>query len=209
MKTASHYTWTGPGRICISRGAPRGAPAGYKIFRSLAPTGDMMHMPYEQYRRKFFDEILGKLDPQQTWDALHELAGGAEPVIQCFERPPFSASNWCHRRMVAEWFEDKLGHKVDEIEPETKEQKAAHAAARQAAGNTGAGLARVSSGSTGPVVELVREAITRFKAMVERKYGVRFGAGSWIWMPDRIRADLDSTDDAEWSALMDRYRAVY
>jgi hypothetical protein len=36
--------------------------------------------------------------------AVHRLAGGAEPVLLCWERPPFTADNWCHRRMVAAWF---------------------------------------------------------------------------------------------------------
>jgi hypothetical protein len=55
------------------------------------------------------------LDPQHTWNQLHELAAGAEPVLLCWELPPFTASNWCHRRMAAAWFEDQLGIEVDEL----------------------------------------------------------------------------------------------
>lgn len=115
MKTASHFTYFGPGRIAISLGAPRGAPAGYRIYRTLAPTRDMLKLGYEAYRPRFF-EILAKLDPQREWDHLHTLAAGAEPVLQCFEKPPLdTCRNYCHRRMVAEWFEQHMGVQVPEI----------------------------------------------------------------------------------------------
>ena len=47
---------------------------------------------------------------------LQALAGEHEPVLLCYERPPFSPANWCHRRMVAEWLADKIGLDVLELE---------------------------------------------------------------------------------------------
>ncbi|MBW7996799.1 MAG: DUF488 domain-containing protein [Candidatus Glassbacteria bacterium] len=44
------------------------------------------------------------------------MAGGFEPVLLCFEKPPFGDDNWCHRRMVAEWLSDTLGIEVPEYE---------------------------------------------------------------------------------------------
>jgi hypothetical protein len=59
--------------------------------------------PAEYLKR--YAEILDALDPQATWDRLHELAGEAEPVLLCWERPLFRMpGNWCHRRLVAGWF---------------------------------------------------------------------------------------------------------
>lgn len=115
MKTASHAGYSGPGRIVISRGAPRSPVGGYRMYRSLAPTREMMSMDYYQYRTLFFRDILGPLSPSKVWDDLHALANGSEPILQCFERPPFNARNWCHRRMVAEWFADALGQQVPEM----------------------------------------------------------------------------------------------
>jgi len=115
MKTACFKTYDGPGRVAITRGTPRGAPKGYRLYRTLAPTWPMLRMSYGQYRETFFRDILGPLDPQTEWDSLHDLAGGHEPVLLCFERPPFAVSNWCHRRMVATWFRDTLGHPIEEI----------------------------------------------------------------------------------------------
>jgi len=115
MKTSCWYTYQGPGRIGISRGAPRGGAGGYRIYRQLAPTRELWAQPGHDYTRKQFeDHVLRDLDPQHTWDVLHKMAAGHEPVLLCFERPPLTTSNWCHRRIVAEWFEEKLGVQVPE-----------------------------------------------------------------------------------------------
>ncbi len=74
----------------------------------------MLKMDYDRYRC-LFESILGQLDAQTEWERLHELADGHEPVLLCFERPPLSPNNWCHRRMVAGWFGNELGHEVPEI----------------------------------------------------------------------------------------------
>lgn len=115
MKTGSWKTYAGPGRVGICLGAPRGAPAGYRLDRTLAPTRAMLDMPLARYE-PLYREILAGLDPRAMWDRMHELAGGAEPVLMCFERPPFTVENFCHRRLVAAWFEQELGQVVDEIE---------------------------------------------------------------------------------------------
>ena len=114
MKTASFKTYTGPGRISIARWEPRGTPAGYRRYPALAPTREMMRMTEAQYRDIYFRDIVGPLDVQVVWDELHQLAAGAEPVLLCWEKPPFSAANWCHRRIVAEWFADQLGVDIAE-----------------------------------------------------------------------------------------------
>lgn len=119
MKTASHFTFFGPGRVVISRGSPRGVPAGYKMFKKLAPTAELLRadLPEDEYRVRFRAETLDQLDPQKTWDEVHALHGpDVEPVLQCFERPPLTKCNFCHRRMVADWFKETLGHDVPEVQ---------------------------------------------------------------------------------------------
>ena len=113
MKTASFFTYTGPGRISIARYAPRGTPAGFRQYRALAPDADMLKMTQALYLPRYA-AILDRLDPQQVWDDLHRLAGDQEPVLLCWERPPFTPTNWCHRRLVADWFRDRLGIEVPE-----------------------------------------------------------------------------------------------
>jgi hypothetical protein len=110
MKTGSWFTTkTALGRVGISLGTPRGMPGGYRLFKALAPTKDMLSMSDAQYEPRFV-EILQQLNPQATWDKLHEMAGGHDPVILCFEKP----GEVCHRRWVAKWFEATLGHVVPE-----------------------------------------------------------------------------------------------
>lgn len=116
MLTASWFTWNGPGRVGISLGVPRGTSAGYRIFKALAPSRDMLRIEDQaEYRQRYFDEILLPLDPVETYDQLRRLAGGDyPPVLLCWERPPWTDSNWCHRRMAAEWFQEHLGFEVPE-----------------------------------------------------------------------------------------------
>ena len=77
----------------------------------------MLSLRYDPYRHAYFREILGTLDPVRVYAELIALAGGHEPVLLCFERPPLTRDNWCHRRMVAEWFGDQLGLDIPELIP--------------------------------------------------------------------------------------------
>ena len=85
------------------------------MYRALAPRRDMLKLDQATYRRIFFGEILGQLDPEKVVRDLRNLAVSHEPVLLCFEKPPFTANNWCHRRLCAEWFETNLGLHVPEI----------------------------------------------------------------------------------------------
>jgi hypothetical protein len=122
MKTSSFRTYTGPGRISIARWAPRNCPPGYRVFRPLAP-GDWAKAGGRWVDDATFlagyDDQLSRLDPRDTWDRLHQLAGSSEPVLLCWEVPPFDppgdGRNWCHRRLVAAWFEERLGVSVPEL----------------------------------------------------------------------------------------------
>ena len=114
MKTASYFSYFGPGRIGISRGTPRHCPAGYRLYRPLAPRRDMLQLPYEAFREIYLREILAPLDPETVVTELQRLAGEHEPVLLCFEKPPLTVHNWCHRRIVAGWFRESLGLQVPE-----------------------------------------------------------------------------------------------
>jgi len=88
MKTSSFRLYTGPGRISIARWAPRGCPAGYRVFTPLAPGKWFNSVADDEYIALYMKQ-LAALDPQKTWDQLHELAGGHEPVLLCWEVAPF------------------------------------------------------------------------------------------------------------------------
>jgi hypothetical protein len=113
MRTASYFTYSGSGRIGITRGAPRGI-SGYRMEGAVAPGPWFKSVGAAEFCALYRQEILAKLDPMQIWNRLHELAEGAEPVLLCYERPPFTMTNFCHRRLVAEWFEREMGVEVPE-----------------------------------------------------------------------------------------------
>lgn len=116
MKTASYFTFSGPGRIGITAYPPKNPRfRPPHNFRPLAPKPDMLKLPYDDYRERYFGQILAPLDPAETVAELERLAAGAEPVLLCYERPPFVGDNWCHRRMVADWLHDTLGLDVPEL----------------------------------------------------------------------------------------------
>lgn len=118
MKTSSFWHYPkGGNRIAISRSVPRKLAPGYRLFKALAPGPWFKDYNQEaDYRARYEAEILAALDPQQTWERLHQLAGGNEPILLCWE-PLIKPDEWCHRRMVADWFERELGVTVEEYQP--------------------------------------------------------------------------------------------
>lgn len=113
MKTASFFTYAGPGRVSISRTTPRHTPKGYRGWKALAPGPWFKSVSRAEYE-KLYAAQLAALDPRAARDHLTDLADGAEPVLLCWEEPPFTETNWCHRRLVAAWFERELGLVVPE-----------------------------------------------------------------------------------------------
>ncbi len=120
MKTASFFTFVGPGRISIARFPPRNTPAGFRVFKPLAPGSWFNSVSQEMYRELYFAQ-LAEMNALQVWETLHALAAGAEPVLLCWEKPPFHSTNWCHRRMVSEWFATELKLEVHELGPHSHE----------------------------------------------------------------------------------------
>jgi hypothetical protein len=116
MKTASFFTYTGPGRISIARFAPRGTPAGFRVYKTLAPGPWFNKVTKSVYHDLYFAG-LHLLEPQKVWDELHAMHPHTEPVLLCWEHPHNIAAGetYCHRHMVAEWIKSTLGHDVPEL----------------------------------------------------------------------------------------------
>lgn len=113
MKTASFFGYTGPGRISIARYAPRGTLAGFKIYKPLAPGPWFNAVREDMYRELYFAQ-LSELDAATVVKELEGLAGGAEPILMCYETATDIAAGktYCHRHMVAEWLKSTLGIEV-------------------------------------------------------------------------------------------------
>jgi hypothetical protein len=122
MKTSSFFAYKGPGRVSIARFPPRNTPAGFRVYKKLAPGPWFNSVSRDEYDR-LYGAQLAALDPAVVKSELQALAGDAEPVLLCWERTPFTEKNWCHRRIVARWLHETLGEPVPErIEREQLEQ---------------------------------------------------------------------------------------
>jgi hypothetical protein len=117
VKTASFFVFSGPGGISIARYQPRDL-VHFPVYQRLTP-GAWFNSVSEARYRELYALQLAALDPAAVVRDLEALAGsGVEPVLLCYEKPPFTTTNWCHRRMVAEWFKTTIGLDVPELDPE-------------------------------------------------------------------------------------------
>jgi hypothetical protein len=112
MKTSNFFTFRGAGRISIARWAPRNTPAGFKVYKDLAPGPWFKSVSKREYHRRYHGEILEPLDPQEVWDKLHRLVEPHEPVLLCWCK--LHEVGWCHRQIVSKWLH-QLGQEVIEI----------------------------------------------------------------------------------------------
>ena len=123
IKTGSWFAKLPPDhiKIGISRSAPRGLPAGYRLLKRLSPGPWFSTATPVQYDRLYRDEILRPLNPHDVANQLLEMAAGKVPVMCCFESKP--GEQWCHRSMTARWLSDAIGQPVPEFGFESLSQQ--------------------------------------------------------------------------------------
>jgi len=125
MQTSCFSTYKGLDGIGIAGRSP----VSYKgeEFKILAPKlwffkkfkvdGDK-----DFYIKHYYKEVLDKLNPEEIYNLLKDN------TLLCWEKSTFDENGkpnfFCHRRIVAEWIENKLGIEVPEyIEPKKDERK--------------------------------------------------------------------------------------
>jgi hypothetical protein len=85
-------------------------------FRLLAPKRGFFdawkagEIDNDGYIREFNAQVLAQLDPADIYARL-TAQYGADLTLLCYERP----GEFCHRRLVAQWFEHALGIVVPEL----------------------------------------------------------------------------------------------
>ena len=102
-------------RVSISRGTPRGQPAGYRKLPDLYP-GPWFKSVTPQRYLELYSEILSRLDPLRVVARLEEIGGGRDVALLCFESVGSCASGdkWCHRHIAAQWLNDTIDAGVAE-----------------------------------------------------------------------------------------------
>jgi hypothetical protein len=103
-------------RVGISRGSPRRFPAGYRLYRRLAPGPWFRSASPAEYLR-LYGAQLDALDPAAVVDQLEALTGGRPAALCCYERAEEIAAGetFCHRNLVGTWLERHLPMTVEEI----------------------------------------------------------------------------------------------
>lgn len=82
-------------------------------YPDLAPTQDMLEIKdWNEYTRRYNDEILSRLDPQKVLDDLKITTADHDIILLCWEKD----RNTCHRGLVAQWVKRTLGLEVPEVE---------------------------------------------------------------------------------------------
>lgn len=87
-------------------------------FKKLAPPAEIIKIEDEElYTKLYYEKVLNKLNPQEVFNEL-----GDNAVLLCYEswESIKSGTANCHRRIVAQWLEDNLGVKVEELGNESK-----------------------------------------------------------------------------------------
>lgn len=112
--TSSWFTALPPSiqKVGISRGTPRGYPAGYRKLTDLAPGPWFNSVSPLEYHRRYMEQ-LGRLDAAEVVDRLETLADGRDVALLCYEDPS-KTDDWCHRGQVSAWLHDTLDLTVAE-----------------------------------------------------------------------------------------------
>jgi len=115
LQNGNYYT------VGISVGKPRW-PLGYTVNEqcyAIAPTRNMLDMPYGEYRVAYFDKLnqlgLAKVcNLIDTWNSNAFSKGKTEVVLLCYEdiRKP---DDWCHRTLFAEWLYNQVKLEITEL----------------------------------------------------------------------------------------------
>ena len=83
------------------------------VCELLAPPAEIINIEDEElYTKHYYEKVLKKLNPQEIYNMF-----GDNAVLLCYEKwdDIKEGKSFCHRRIVAEWFENNLGVSVDEL----------------------------------------------------------------------------------------------
>lgn len=114
MKTSRFANVSRFGKHETAISISRWSPSWYlgKSYLKLAPPGELVlatkagEIGREDYEALFIENVLDQLDPLSVLEELKAI--GENPILMCYEDLSIPGE-WCHRRMVAEWFTPVVG----------------------------------------------------------------------------------------------------
>ncbi len=106
--------------VGVSRGTPRfGTGFRYRLMRELAPDGRTWSQDDEEAFRTSYVRQLEELGAEEIIGRLAQISGevgGLPLVLLCYEKLGGSdPGNWCHRRMLSDWLEERTGLVLPEL----------------------------------------------------------------------------------------------
>ncbi len=106
MKTSNFFkNGRHPKAVAISRGVPKWYKG--RRYLKLAPSWELIRIKNpKKFTQLYHKHILNHLDPEVIYKEL-----GQDAILLCWEKP----GEFCHRRVVARWLEEKLGIEVPEL----------------------------------------------------------------------------------------------
>jgi hypothetical protein len=98
--------------VAVTVGLPGWFPRGLHEWRTVAPFGLLEITDEAEFRRRYRAR-LHRLTPKvlRELDELRAMYAPERLILLCFEAP----GKWCHRRLLAEWIEQKTGEEVPEL----------------------------------------------------------------------------------------------
>lgn len=73
-------------------------------MKLLAPSAEIIHLKEDEYR-PIYETQLSKLSKAGILSEIKKLSNGKDCILLCYEKP----SDFCHRRLVAEWLKSEIG----------------------------------------------------------------------------------------------------
>jgi uncharacterized protein (DUF488 family) len=110
MQTSYYSKYKGLNAVSISLSKPQWYQKTCRQYKKLAPSWDLLNKykkdkDEEFYIKQYYETVLNKLDAKTVYEEL-----GEDAVLLCWEK----SGDFCHRRLVAEWLQDKLGIEITE-----------------------------------------------------------------------------------------------
>ena len=124
IRTSSHNNCKTDKYRLVSISRNKGKDANYEgeCFPNLASGRDFWYVWHNNigiipelennryYIEKYYETVLSKLDPEETYEKLEDA------ILLCYE----DSNEFCHRHIVAAWFELHLGVKVPDVKVNDK-----------------------------------------------------------------------------------------
>ena len=117
-----NFTKEGITPISISLGLPKFLKAPMTRVFLLAPSGNMLGMEYNDYKKKYIAK-LDKVDWILVKSILENNSKNDSPVALCCYEALKTQGEWCHRTMLAEYINENKQELFGELTEWKKPEK--------------------------------------------------------------------------------------